>query len=295
MSTPRILVAVGIGPESEHAISQAHELARSTGGELLVCHAIPNALGGYPFFYRQAQTFEADAVETRRRLLVELSAYVELLTGRSSGEFRVAVHQGRTHEVILDLAQSWSATLVVVAGAVGHDERATDPDVRSILRHASIPVRIARPRSSTRRIVVGTDFSDQALPAVAAAAAESKRTGGEVTIVHSIELTRITPVWSAMGPLAFDVPSEVLADLRGDIEKRLDEALKQTGITGRRTVTDGSPVRALLDTAKSVDADLVVVGTLGRTGLPRMLVGSVAEEVALHATCSVLVVRLAHG
>lgn len=304
MNSSRILAAVGIGPESELAIAQADELARATGGELHLCHAIPNALGGYPFFYgypsfylgapggEKTAGFNADGGELRRKLVEELATYVVRVTGREPGSFQVEVHQGRTDEVILAAAHKCGATTIVVGAGVDVRERA--PDLRGILRHAEIPVRIARPRSATKRIVVGTDLSDPALPAVQAGALESKRTGGEVTLVHSVEMTSAVPVWSAMGPIAFDVPLEVRNDLRKEIEARLAAALEENGIVGHRRVTEGSPIRALIAAASELDADLLVVGTQGRTGLTRALIGSVAEEVAIEARCSVLVVRLAH-
>lgn len=299
MNTSRILAAVGIGSESEHATVQADELARASGAELHVIHAIPNALGGYPFFYQgsfsydRAEKFQAEAAETRRTLLRELTAYVARLTGREPTEFVVEVHQGCTDEVVLAAAAKCQASQIVVA--FPREEHATDPDVRGILRHAEVPVRIARLKSRSNQIVVGTDFSDPALPAVGAAAREAKRTSGAVTVIHSIELTTAVPVWSAMGPIAFDIPADVRSDLRGDIERQLQEALDRHGIAGRTRVAEGSPIRALLDAAKELDADLIVVGTQGRTGISRALIGSVAEEVAVQAHCSVLVVRLAHS
>jgi nucleotide-binding universal stress UspA family protein len=62
-------------------------------------------------------------------------------------------------------------------------------------------------------------------------------------------------------------------------------------VPGEILVTTGSAGTALIDVAKERKADLVVVGTIGRTGLRRALLGSVAETVARGAPCSVLVVR----
>ncbi|MBL8859816.1 MAG: universal stress protein [Planctomycetes bacterium] len=292
MGYSKILAAVGIDAGSENAILQADARARAAQGELYVCHAIPNALGGYPFFYPSSGEFHVEGAETRQRLLAELSKYVERLTGRKPGEYRVDIKQGRSHEVILKIAEAWSADLIVLGVTTDPDKSTSDPDLRHILRHAEAPVLVAREREGTKRILVGTDFSDPSLPAVAAAAHEARRTQGEVTILHSIELSVAMPAWSALGPVAVDLPAQVLDDLKADVDKRLIDALKQHGIDGARRVMNGSPSQALLTAAEELRADLVVVGTLGRTGIPRMLIGSVAEEVALSAPCSVLVVRL---
>ncbi|MBK7645023.1 MAG: universal stress protein [Planctomycetes bacterium] len=283
MSVRCILAAVGTGPESELAIAQADELARAHGARLLVCHASP-----HEFFHA------ASGPDTRARLAGELRAYVGRLTGRTAGEYEVEVREGRTHAAVLELAERCAAECIVVGAGSEGSGAVSDSELRRILRHAAAPVWIARGRTGTRRVLVGTDFSDPALPAVAAAAAESRRIGGELTILHSLQLMLSMPVWSATGPVPIDIPPAVQAQLHADVEERLAAALAQCGAAGQRRVAHGSPAQALLAAARELEADLVVTGTLGRTGIPRVLIGSVAEEVALGAPCSVLVVRLAH-
>ena len=68
-------------------------------------------------------------------------------------------------------------------------------------------------------------------------------------------------------------------------------ALSALGSKVRGRAVDGDPREVLVDVAQEEGADLVVVGSRGRTGLARLLLGSVASHVALHAPCSVLVVR----
>jgi len=74
-------------------------------------------------------------------------------------------------------------------------------------------------------------------------------------------------------------------------QKRLDEVLKQAHVTAETLITVGAAGSAIIETASEKKAQLIVVGTVGRTGLRRALLGSVAEAVAKGAPCSVLVVR----
>ena len=74
-------------------------------------------------------------------------------------------------------------------------------------------------------------------------------------------------------------------------QERLEEALKQAHVTADALVTVGSAGTAIIEVASEEKAQLIVVGTVGRTGLRRALLGSVAEAVAKGAPCSVLVVR----
>jgi nucleotide-binding universal stress UspA family protein len=67
--------------------------------------------------------------------------------------------------------------------------------------------------------------------------------------------------------------------------------LTRAGIVARGLAADGDPRTVLVDLAKQEHADLVIVGSHGRTGLARLLLGSVAAHVTTHAPCSVLVVR----
>ena len=67
--------------------------------------------------------------------------------------------------------------------------------------------------------------------------------------------------------------------------------LTARGVAAKGVVEDGDPRLALTDVARREHADLVVVGSHGRTGIPKLVLGSVASHVTTHAPCSVLVVR----
>jgi nucleotide-binding universal stress UspA family protein len=84
---------------------------------------------------------------------------------------------------------------------------------------------------------------------------------------------------------------EEIKELESVAQKRLEEALKQAHITAETLVTVGAAASAIIEIASEEKAQLIVVGTVGRTGLRRALLGSVAEAVAKGAPCSVLVVR----
>jgi nucleotide-binding universal stress UspA family protein len=75
--------------------------------------------------------------------------------------------------------------------------------------------------------------------------------------------------------------------MRATIEKEIE----RVGAKGEASVIDGTPVSAITDQAEEIAAELIVVGTHGRTGFSRLTLGSVAERVVRAASCSVLVVR----
>lgn len=89
----------------------------------------------------------------------------------------------------------------------------------------------------------------------------------------------------------FNVSQVQIDELELVATKRLEDCLKQLGITGHTLITNGPAGAALAQVASELNADLIVVGTVGRTGLRRAPLGSVAETVAKEAPCSVLIVR----
>jgi nucleotide-binding universal stress UspA family protein len=79
--------------------------------------------------------------------------------------------------------------------------------------------------------------------------------------------------------------------MRSAARKRLAETMTALGLTGEIEVTIGPPSDAIVKVAEEKGADLVVIGTSGRSGIDRLLLGSVAKAVIRHAPCSVLVAR----
>jgi len=76
-----------------------------------------------------------------------------------------------------------------------------------------------------------------------------------------------------------------------EIAERAATRLRKAGLTADARIVLGDPRSALLDAARSEHADLIVVGSHGRTGIKKLLLGSVASHVVTHAPCNVLVVR----
>ena len=98
--------------------------------------------------------------------------------------------------------------------------------------------------------------------------------------------------------LALPIPTSYAAGFRqeslrqgNELVQGIEEVLQKAGYTVQTAVEEGYPKSVILDRAARWNADLIVVGTHGRRGADRFLMGSVAESVARHAPCSVLIVR----
>src|SRR5512142_1739196 len=127
-----------------------------------------------------------------------------------------------------------------------------------------------------RRVVVPTDLSDFAAMALRYAAMMRERAGSELTLLYADET--YLPVDLLEAPLGYYL--ENAPQSREKLQQKFNEYAKaQIGGKFETIVVQDSPSRAILNTAKSVGADLIVMGTHGRSGVRRALLGSVTENV----------------
>jgi nucleotide-binding universal stress UspA family protein len=149
--------------------------------------------------------------------------------------------------------------------------------------------------SAIRRIVYATDFSPASRPAFGRALDLARANRAELIALHVV-----TPPL-LYGPEAYAMPQVydgMVADLRAAARKQLDRLVaraKAAGVRARALVQEGIPHDRVVRAARSLQADLLVIGTHGRTGLARLFVGSVASRVIAAAACPVLSVRGAGG
>ena len=291
----KLLVAIDFSPDSDEALRQAHERAVSTGAQLAVCHIVPNHLRSNLLFPHISRVAALNVSLELPEFAKSVSTRVSEITGRTEREFELIVDDGTPPALILSHAEEWKAELIFM-GSHGETSAADvllGSITSSVLRHAHCPVLVVRPGKITRQVIAGTDFSEASLIAVKAAAKEAARIGARLTIVHSLDLIWTAASYPAMafGGAPMDLPADQIQELETIAEQQLHELVKQSHITADTVVTVGSAGRSLIEIASEKKAQLIVVGTVGRTGLRRALLGSVAEAVAKGAPCSVLVVR----
>lgn len=142
---------------------------------------------------------------------------------------------------------------------------------------------------AVRRILVPVDFSDAASAVLQYAMDIARDRGAEITLLHVVGVA-VAPFDPAYGVAA---DPRVLLDLQRGAEVALaDMAAKFEGARVHTRILTGSPSREIVRLAKEMKADLVVIGTHGRTGLRHVFLGSVAENVVRLAPCPVLTLRL---
>ncbi|MEI9949104.1 MAG: universal stress protein [Pseudomonadota bacterium] len=141
---------------------------------------------------------------------------------------------------------------------------------------------------SFERILVATDFSDSSQKALELALRIAEKFGSELTLVHSWE----APNYSYAAGLY--LPVDIVAPIEQAASARLEEATTQLKLrfpAAKSVLRAGIPWEEVLGAATHVKADLIVMGTHGRRGLERALIGSVAEKVVRMARVPVLTVH----
>lgn len=141
-------------------------------------------------------------------------------------------------------------------------------------------------------ILVPTDFSDQARTALRRALQLAAALGGKIVLLHAIDSGRTVASAVVAG---FPELEDVGGGQREAASAKLRE-LAEGADPGLRTIertatSDEPPVEAILDRARRDGADLIVMGSHGRGGVARLLLGSVAERVVRLAPCDVLIAR----
>jgi nucleotide-binding universal stress UspA family protein len=143
-----------------------------------------------------------------------------------------------------------------------------------------------------QQILVAVDFSDQGDLALDAAVGFAEQLGAELHLVHALD-TRI-PV---MTPYEVAIPATFLDQARRDAASKLEtlvQKLATDGMTATSHLREAPAASAIIDVADEIEADLIVMGTRGHTGLKHVLLGSVAERTLREASCSVLIVKDSH-
>ena len=142
-----------------------------------------------------------------------------------------------------------------------------------------------------RRILHAADFSRASRRAFDEAVALARADGAELTLIHVLE--PVIP-WTEDAYVSRRAYDQALTSTRAAAAKQLDVLVRRaraSGVRATRRLVDGNPRDAIPRAAKRALADLVVVGTHGRTGLSRLMLGSVAARVLATAPCPVLTVR----
>jgi len=291
-----VLVATDFSEGSERAIEWATEVARAHGARIVLAHgllpigpmvAAPEAIPVPPEIYE----------EDRKRCAAELVKRAESLR---AGGARVETHlgEGMPSRVIVDAADKLGADLVVAGtrGQTGWRRVFLGSTAAEIVRGARCPVLTVHPehvRSNQpiQHILVPTDYSEDAMQALRAAVGilAPAAAGARVTLLHAFRLQA-----GAVYPWAASTLAYRANELARESVERLEqiaEPIRRLGFDVQTTAREGYPPQVIDEEASRLRVDLIAMGTHGRSGLKRLVLGSVAERILPNAPCPVVTVH----
>ena len=140
------------------------------------------------------------------------------------------------------------------------------------------------------KILIALDVSPHSKHALEFVSRMRWPAGSRVIVISALQPT----VSAAVGPDVGDLATQVLEDQRRQLEGLVADAegeLRESGFATEGRIEVGDPREVLVAQAESERADLIVLGSHGRTGLTKLMLGSVSSHVVTHAPCSVLVVK----
>lgn len=286
----KIVVGSSLEPPSDAVVASALGLARLAGAKLHVAHAYvpPMPYVGDPFPVAWASNeLLVKHEDDLRRALAEQAARAGAEAGEVAGYH---LSQGPAHIVLEEIALDLGAELVVVGSAesgsrLGRKILGSTAD--RLLRHARRPVLLARGPfgEPPRRVLLPVDFSPPSTEAFAWGLELLREVCRERW--PAVEALFVLLPFPQQVPLQF-TPEQVSRLAADELERLIAEHAEPA--TVRPRARSGKPTEEILAEIEERSADLVILGTHGRSGIERYLLGSVACEVAREANVSVLVV-----
>lgn len=272
-------------------LAAAVELARALGARLHVVHAYP--LPG-PMLHPMPPhaSFTLDAVQ---QLHGVTESRLEASVRKTSDGVRLPCRAlpGPADLAILDIAEEVGAELVIV-GATRHGALARSllgTTAQRVLRASGIPVLVSRDQDfrPMRRVLLTTDLSELSANVHERGIGLLAALGQERDL--ELRSLMVADDDDSLGDDLLDDGPASGASAEG-AERRLRAFLARhgAGTMAEGVVRSGEPAREIIAEAVDWNADLLVLGTHGRTGASRLLTGSVAESVLKNAPCDVLVI-----
>jgi nucleotide-binding universal stress UspA family protein len=139
-----------------------------------------------------------------------------------------------------------------------------------------------QPAFQIKKILVPVDFSECSHKALQYAVPFAKQFNAELILLHVVDITPLAPELGYIEAQGIPDSRKRLIDLQQSLDR---------SISSRTLLRTGASYFKISEVAAECQADLIIISTHGRTGVPRILLGSTTERVVRHAPCPVLIVR----
>lgn len=287
----QICVGTDFSVEAEAAVETAANLARSNGASLTLV-AVVSPMPVYQKLLGHAQQPHLNDQARLEEARQNLRRTVALDCMRELPILEVAV-LGSPSAALLEAARDVQADLIAVG--VGRRWRLNrlllGGTAERVLRKAAVPVLVVKSvlPPAPKVLLTPTDFSDASLTAVREAADLARHWDARLVLLHVIEPIVETSIWPAEPNTMVLYPAEPV-ELAPEWHS-LSEKVDLRSVRSEQLTVQGYAGPAIVETAHKLSADVVVMGTHGRSFVSHAFLGSVTEHVARHADGAVLSIR----
>lgn len=278
----KILVAVDGSPASLHALRESFKFATNEKSWVTVTCVTPAYEGDL------GSTAFGNVQHAMKQPCEKALAEAAALAQEARVLIKTVPEEGVPYERIIDLAEAENCDFIVMGRrGVSSTRRALVGSVSARVIGYSQRDVLLIPLQATvhwRTIAVATDGSRYSRAAVEKAIEFADAYGGRLAIVSAVN---IPAEFYGEAPLAVD---EMINEARRYVEAAREQA-RAAEVSAEAFVREGPAHEVITTLAEEHKADIIVLGSHGKTGLKRLLMGSVTEKVIGHAACQVLVVR----
>ncbi len=278
----KILVAVDGSPASLHALKQTCRLVRAERGSVGAVSVVPPHDG-------ELRLVGVNNVIELMHAPAKKALTDAVTVAESEGVFlRTHFLQGEPHEVIVSLAEEDGYDLIAV-GVKGQSVCETvlmGSTTARVIGFGDTPVLVIpmEKELNWQRILVPVDGSASSQAAARLAFELVQAYGSQVLMVS------VADVPPHLYGISAGAAEKMISLARGHMERILSEA-QSCDVEAECVVREGEPAKILVELANQRSTDLIIIGSHGRTGLTRLLMGSVTERVIKASPCPILVVR----
>jgi nucleotide-binding universal stress UspA family protein len=295
----KILVASDFSEHAGGALREAGALAQVTGGQVTVAHVLSNlrsAMADMSQLSRWHLVDDIDAFERQLRASSDKKLRVQVAELGLPANTQIETLVGTPYIELINAVQSQGFELVIsgTRGQAGWKRFLVGSTSDRLLRNCPCPVWVVKGGQGQppRSILVPVDFSAASGQALATAAGLAQASGGAVHVLHVVDEEDV-PELPESEELQLP-PALSRRKVNRAALDRLEEflgALPPSGPKPTVHIGHGDPWKVIGATAKKLRADLLVMGTVGRSGLPGLLLGSTAERVLHTSPVSLLAVK----
>ncbi len=297
MKLCKLLVATDFSPPAEAALHRAMTVARSFAAEITVCHVLQDIREAMAVMRREArwELVAGDINKYEASLCQESETRLdELLRPFQDGSVQLR-HETRIGAPYLQLIhavqeQAHDLLFVGTRGMTGLKRLVLGSTAQRLLRNCPAPVWVVKTEHAAplKTILAATDFSEASGEALKMAAGLASQLGAELHVLHVVETAGLQSA-QEQGYLE-DVSAKQID--REALQHLQDFAAQVCGDAPVKLQTArGHAAKSIVSAAKRLKADLTVLSTVGRSGLPGMLIGNTAEQLVDALACDVLAVK----